>query len=200
MEPFPLSGFGPLAYFQQLAKAKEVVFEVNDHFPKQTFRSRFSIVGPNGVQRISIPLIRDNGSKTLTKAVRISYDTNWIVEAKRSLKTAYSASPYFDHYEQDIFDLLDRKQSSLVEFNLSIIDFLNAHLDLNIEYKLSSTFTEFKENDPRGIDFENNAFLLDKTEYQQVLFNENKFESNLSILDCLFNLGPLSRTFIHVKK
>lgn len=199
MELFPLSGFGPLAYFQQLAKAKEVVFEVNDHFPKQTFRSRFSIVGPNGVQRISIPLIRENGSKTLTKDIRISYDSNWIVEAKRSLKTAYSASPYFDHYEQDIFDLLDRKQSSLVEFNLSIIDFLNAHLDLKIEYKLSSTFTEFKEKDPRGIDFENNAFLLHRPDYQQVLFNDNQFVENLSILDCLFNLGPLTRKLIYAK-
>lgn len=196
MQVFPLSGFGPLAYFQHLAKAKEVVFEVNDHFPKQTFRSRFTIVGPNGVQRISIPLVRINGSKTLTKDVQISYDSNWIIEAKRSLKTAYSASPYFDHYERDIFNLLDQKQLSLVEFNLSVIDFLNAHLNLNITYSLSSAFTELSEKDPRILDFENEEQLIIDNSYQQVFFNENTFIKNLSILDCLFNLGPLSRTLI----
>lgn len=196
MQVFPLSGFGPLAYFQHLAKAKEVVFEVNDHFPKQTFRSRFTIVGPNGVQRISIPLVRINGSKTLSKDVQISYDSNWIIEAKRSLKTAYSASPYFDHYERDIFNLLDQKQLSLVEFNLSVIDFLNAHLDLNITYSLSSSFTELTEKDPRILDFENQEQLIIENSYQQVFFNENTFIKNLSILDCLFNLGPLSRTLI----
>lgn len=196
MQVFPLSGFGPLAYFQHLAEAKNVVFEINDHFPKQTFRSRFYIVGPNGIQLISIPLIRENGSKTLTKDVRISYDSNWITEAKRSLKTAYAASPYFDHYESDIFTLLDKKETSFVAFNLSIIELINTHLDLNINYSLNSAFSELTENDPRNLDFENEKLLINENTYQQVLFNEDKFIKNLSVLDCLFNLGPMCRPLI----
>ncbi len=196
MTIFPLSGLGPLAYFQELALQKNVLFEVCDHFPKQSFRSRFEILGANGKQRISIPVERINESKTLTKDIKISNNSNWEIEAKRSLKTAYSSSPYFDHYEFDLLAVFEKKHAFLLDFNCAFIDFFNSHLQLELNYGFTSEFESIKEIDFRTVDFEKIESLLVNEKYQQVYYTSEIFEGNCSILDALFNLGPLTRKII----
>ena len=86
---------------QQLAAAKQVEFEVSDHFPKQTYRSRFSILGPNGVQQLSIPLERPN--TTIIPNRIDAYMTRDWPQVMPGRKPAYQAGLLIIRPDMDVF-------------------------------------------------------------------------------------------------
>ena len=90
---FPTSYFGNLSYYSALIKESSIVFEAKEHFIKQTFRNRCELLTGNGIQFISIPVLRKNGSKTSIDEVEISYDTDWRKDHWKAIESAYSNSP-----------------------------------------------------------------------------------------------------------
>ena len=49
---FPILYLGPIDYLAQLAKYQQTIFENHEHYPKQTYRNRCTIHGPNGKQTL----------------------------------------------------------------------------------------------------------------------------------------------------
>ena len=64
--------FSPIIQYVALAKAATVIFEVEDNYQKQTYRTRCYIYSPNGKQLLSIP-VKNANSKQKTKEVLIDY-------------------------------------------------------------------------------------------------------------------------------
>ena len=62
---------GSLEYFVLLSQYKDIHFEVNDSFPKQTYRNRAYFLTSNKVQPLSIPVKYAYGSPT--KEVTVDY-------------------------------------------------------------------------------------------------------------------------------
>ncbi|MDF3026201.1 MAG: WbqC-like family protein [Fluviicola sp.] len=190
---FPLAYFGSVRYFQDLASFGQVLFENADHLPKQTFRNRMVILGSQGPQVLTMPLEKPSGSKTATKDVLVSYKQNWPLIHWRTLKTAYASAPYFEHYAQDIEQLLFKKKRFLVDFDLEITRFILDVYQLPVDFSLTEKYEVFYPEDHRDLDYES---LEMKGEYQQVLFNQKHFNSQISILDLLFCEGPIGRRLI----
>ncbi len=190
---FPIAYFGSVRYFQDLVKHLQVSFEIQDHFPKQTFRNRMIILGSQGPQILTMPLERPNGSKTATKDVLISYQQNWPLIHWKALKTAYSSAPYFEHYASDIERLLFQKHRFLVDFDQEITQFF---LDI-YQLPVSTAHTE-EYHFSYPVDFRNSDYELLEMDgdYTQVLFGEKHFRGNASILDLLFCEGPIGRKAI----
>lgn len=74
---FPISYFGSIAYFKELAKYEHVLIECKEHFPKQSYRNRCDILTTDGVLSLSAPVVRHSGSKTPTDEVLLSSEENW---------------------------------------------------------------------------------------------------------------------------
>lgn len=190
---FPIAYFGSVRYFQDLASQGEILLEVCDHFPKQTFRNRTVILGSQGPQILTMPLERPNGSKTVTRDVLISYQQNWPVIHWRAIKTAYASAPYFEHYASDIEQLLLRKHRFLIDFNEEITQFFIKTYQLPV---LTYQTQEYHSDYP--LDFRNSDYetLEMSGEYTQVFFGEKRFIPQVSILDLLFCEGPIGRKTI----
>ena len=45
-----------LEFFTRLINSKRVTLEVSDYFMKQTYRNRCYIMGPNGIQVLTVPV------------------------------------------------------------------------------------------------------------------------------------------------
>jgi len=195
---FPTSYFGNINYFKTLASERNILIEGKEHFPKQTFRNRFEILTSNGIQSLSIPVNKINGTKTLTEDIEISYLADWRKDHWKAIESAYSSSPYFEHYEMEVHELIYQKENNLLKFNQRIIDRIVKWLEIpsEINFTTEYTFSETSSNDFRETLCSKKQNYNPQLKYTQVFESQKEFTENLSILDAIFCLGPMARKLI----
>lgn len=184
--------FGPIYQYQKIMNAEEVIFEVQDNYQKQTYRTRQHIYGANGTLSLNIPIIHAKGRRQKTKEVSIENKFHWQKNHFKSLENAYRSSPYFEFYEDDLISLYEKQYKFLIDFLFNSIDFVWEHLPIEKAYQKTESF-QLQYADEK--DFRHLANAKDKTnylspQYIQVFENKHGFIPNLSILDLLFNEGP----------
>lgn len=188
----------PIAYFYYLNRHKSIIEDVNENFVKQTYRNRFYILSPNGVQNLTIPLIKVKRKKPF-KDVKIAYDENWQKIHWKSMESAYRSSPYFEFYEDDFQPLFNKKFDFLIDLNTELQSKILEFMGLSIEVERSTKYCE-----PTDQIMDYRTTLTPKTEVQDLnfpsylqVFNDRlPFAKNLSIIDLLFNEGPNSLNYI----
>jgi len=193
---FPTLYNGPVQYYAWLVREEEIILEQFDNYIKQTYRNRCRICGANGALTLSIPVKRLRGSKTLFRDVRIDYDMPWNKVHWKSLVAAYSGSPFFEYFMDDLVGFYENKFEFLVDLNRSLLEKTLHAMGLTIPVKMSEEFQTISESeDPRmfihpklDTGVADPAFLARR--YHQVFEEKHGFEANLSILDLLFNEGP----------
>jgi hypothetical protein len=191
---FPTAYFGSISYYKSLVQMEAISFELYEHYVKQNIRNRMSILGANGLLNLSIPVEKPNGNKTLTKDIRISYAENWQKNHWKAIESAYAPSPYFEHYESEVKELIFSQNSNLVDFNLQIHLKIVEWLSLPIDHKFTESY-EFELNpfqDFRKLNWPS----TENSNYIKVFSSENILEDDLSILDAIFNLGPMARNLL----
>ena len=145
----------------------------------------------NGKLRLTVPVCKANQTKI--NNIQICYNQNWIKNHWYSIKSAYSSSPYFLFYEDEIFKILQKREKYLFNLNISLQNKIFEILDINP----SITYTTNYNNENDMYDLRNHNFLFNKIQpYNQVFMNKFNFMPNLSILDLIFNLGPQSTKYL----
>jgi hypothetical protein len=190
MSVFQTAYFPSLAYVRALAHDTAPIIEIYEHFVKQSIRTRCEILTANGVLQLNVPIIHESGKKLVLKDCQIDYSKNWISDHWRAIESAYANAPHFEHYAHDLEAIYRQKPRTLLELNSLIWSWLAACLGFEPQLKYSSTYlgessTDKKEWLGRNIDA--------TKEYLQLFESPGLFVSNLSILDGLFNEGPLLR-------
>ncbi|MBI1835721.1 MAG: WbqC family protein [Flavobacteriia bacterium] len=195
---FPTSYFGNINYYSELIKCNTISIESKEHIQKQSYRNRCDILTSNGVQQLSIPLIRKNGSKTVIDEVEISPLNDWRKDHWKAIESAYSSSVYFDFYGLEIEELIYDYEPNLLLFNQKINSRIQKWLGIETQIQFTNTYIKQElELDLREIlsskkqEKKNNY----KT-YFQVFNDKFPFTPNLSILDVICNLGPMARNII----
>jgi hypothetical protein len=195
----------PVEWFTKLYGYERVWVEQYDNYEKQTYRNRCIIDSPNGPLPLSLPVEKTTEGKCLMKDIRISDHNQWRRVHWNALQSAYSESPFFEYYADDIRPFFEQKYDFLVDFNEAIRQKMCELIDIHpsVEYtqeflppqEVSSTTHHPIIHDFRDVisakhpqpdaDFE-------VKRYWQVFQRKHGFLTNLSILDLLFNMGPES--------
>jgi hypothetical protein len=192
--------FGPIQWYQKLYRYEQTLIEQYDSYQKQTYRNRCVIATANGLQVLTVPVEHNADSQELianspkVKDLRISDHNQWRRIHWTALQSAYSESPFFDYYADDIRPFFEKKYEYLVDFNEAIrqtvCDLLDIHPNVSytsgFRYQLSGT-DDFREvihakHPQHDADFQ-------PRRYWQVFERKYGFQANLSILDLLFNMG-----------
>jgi len=189
----PTVYFGNIHYFKTLFSYQSVLIEAKEHFVKQTFRNRCEILTSNGVQQLSIPVVRSNGSKTTIDEVTISFDTDWRKDHWKAIESAYSSSPYFEHYGQEVKELIYQEETNLLKFNQLIQCRISNWLGLDHSFRFTSSFSP---NSNLDFNYLNQNVKGDVIKYIQVFEDRTSFCENASILDAIFCLGPMARNLL----
>ena len=192
--------FGPVQWYQKLFRYRKCVIEQYDNFIKQTYRNRCVIAATQGTQVLSVPVepARNASGKMLMRDTMISDHGNWRHLHWHALMSAYSESPFFEYYADNIHPFYEKKWEYLFDFNMEACETVCSLLD--IQPVMRST-TEYIKTDelPEGIiDFRESIDPKHPAEdadfvprrYYQVFERKTGFQPNLSILDLLFNMGP----------
>ena len=191
--------FGPVQWYQKLYRFDEVQIEQWESFQKQTYRNRCLIAAPNGIQALTVPV--EHTVSPLIKDLKVSDHGNWRHLHWNALVTAYSESPFFEYYQDDIRLFFEQRWDYLLDFNEAIRAKMCELIDIqpNVSYSLefrtlNSQLRDFRET----IRPKHPAPDPDFTPrpYYQVWQQKHGFLPNLSILDLLFNMGPESILYL----
>ncbi|WP_066834832.1 WbqC family protein [Rufibacter ruber] len=186
-----------LLFFQKAFQADELLFEAQEHYQKQSYRNRCHILTPQGVQPLSIPVVKGN-RKTLITQLEIDYSQRWRDNHWRTIQSAYGNAPFFEYYSDYIKDIYDREPAKLWDLNMDLFKLFAKFLKLNKPIHLTQTYVETYEEpvlDWRGkLHPKKEPDILRLPPYRQVFGKQ--FASNLSILDLLFNLGPEASIYL----
>ena len=187
--------FSPIVQYVVLAKAENLMFEVEDNYQKQTYRTRCYIYGANGKQLLSIP-VKNANSTQQTKEVLIDHSYQWQKQHLKSIASAYRSSPFYEFYEDEINAFLRTKTKYLLDFNLKCQELLIDLLQMDTSYKLTKIFNKDVAADFRSLADSKMKVNYHFKPYTQVFSDKHGFIPNLSILDLLFMEGPNALNYL----
>lgn len=193
---FSTAYFAPVQYYWHWRRSEKKQVEVCEHYIKQTWRNRCVIGTANGPMVLSLP-VEGNAEKTVIRDVRLSEHGNWQHLHWNSISSAYNSSPFFEFYADDLIPFFQRKPGFLVDFNEEIREILCGLLEIEAAADKTTVFTPEREIPDGTVDLRNIIHpkkdidsLFKPAAYYQVFDRKFGFQSNLSILDLLFNMGP----------
>jgi hypothetical protein len=185
----------PIAYVAALMQHDDVLIETKETFPKQTYRNRAEIMTAGGVRTLTVPVIRDNHSRT--EEVGIDYKERWNIVHLRTLTAAYSASPYFLYYKDPLEKLLTTRYERLVELNQALLTWILQLLKAGNTITLTTDFQKSYGMDFRNTFSPKHPYPTEgMKKYYQVFSDRIPFTPNLSIIDLLMNLGPEAKDYL----
>lgn len=189
--------FPSISHFVAMAQADGILFEVEDHFQKQTNRNRTYIYSPNGIQLLNIPIKHSKERHQVAKDVRIEWAFDWQKQHFKSLEAAYRTSPFFEYYEDKLMPLFIDKPTFLLDLNFRALELVVECLGMPFQYETTEEYfharTDIKDFRLLANGKKDQTVV---TEYTQVFADKHGFISNLSILDLLFNEGRFALDYL----
>ena len=189
--------FGPIAAFARIHEVDTIVLEKQEHWQKMGFRNRFQVLGANQVLAITVPLLGGRDQKAMTAALKIDYNGRGMKEHWRTLESLYNRSPFFYHYAPGLQQVWEARHEYLWQMAEHSLRWSLQQLRWQGQIDYSTSFSPIVHAEET--DFRHRLLPKNRTQfllpaYQQT-FGE-RFETNLSIVDLLFNLGPAAKNYL----
>ena len=191
-------------YAVMLAAGTVYVDPMQRQLPLRHSHHRYSIMGPNGPQRLTIPLVGStNAMPVPMHQVRISEHANWRHLHWGALYSAYGRTPYFDYIADDLQRFIfDDSNPSLLDFNQRLTRLIIDFLDLPITVRLLKGSTANEGGAETDVALDQCCDLRNRigtkrpdglpiadVPYHQLWADRHGFQPNLSILDLLTAYG-----------
>ena len=199
---------GSVRYWAAALAAGTVIIDPDERrLPLRHSHHRYCILGPNGVQKLTVPIEGDTaGMATPMREVRISEHGNWRRLHWGALYSAYGRTPYFDHIAPELEDIIvGGQQTHLLELNTQLQQLIVDFTALPIEFVYGSPIAQTASSQEGGCKSPSNDEVIDlrgkidgkkpdrlpivDTPYYQVWAERYGFVPQLSVLDLLMNEG-----------
>jgi len=200
---FSLALFPPIDYMAMMLFHQKVMVEAQENYQKQSYRNRYHILGPNGLQPLHVPAEKGGRRHVPLTEVTVGGPENWKTLHIRSLRTAYNNSPYFLYYQHRVEELIMSANPSLWSFALHSLVTVSDLLGRPITPEPTVIYEPHREDvlDLRAVFHPkvhrtSNQITPSPREYYQVFSGRHGFVHNLSVLDILFNEGPAAKKWL----
>ena len=212
-----------LGFFHKLAASDLFVVLDNVPYTRHLYYNRNTINSKTGPVLLTVPVHFTNNEVQFHNKVRISDNRKLAKKHWNSISQAYSKSPFFNNYSEELFEIYHSDWSLLIDLNMRLMKFFMNHLGINTKIIMASDYNFVGKKSNLILDIASklkaNAFIFGKLgrdyvdidsfinskispifqdyihpEYSQ--YKSKNFESYLSILDLLFFHGPKSNSIL----
>ena len=193
--------FGSVEHYALIARSNQLVFDTGEHYQRQSYRTRTSIIGPNGLQELNVSIARRSGEKMPMHTVGLSYAEPWNRQHVQAIRTAYGQTPWYIHYIDEIEAVLMPKYDRLIDLDLATMRMALGWLGITTPIEVRGEHV----GDAGGMIDLRHSFHPKKTlppevpaipAYPQVFADRHGFVERLSILDLVMNTGPEARRIL----
>lgn len=199
--------FGSVEHYALFARSERVIIDIGEHYERQSYRTRTSIIGPNGVQHLNVQIARDHGNKMPMHNVGLSYIESWPHQHLHAIRSAYGQAPWFIHYIDEIEAVLMRRHDRLVDLNLATMKLGLKWLGLGTDALITEEYvgtngepaaphppldlrTLFTPKKPLPSEISPSAT------YPQVFTDRHGFIPRMSVIDLVCNCGPEAKRIV----
>ncbi|MEO8066167.1 MAG: WbqC family protein [Flavobacteriales bacterium] len=189
--------FGSVEHYRLLAQHDRVTIDVGEHYERQSYRTRTSIIGPNGQQDLVVQIARRSGTKMPMKSVGLSYIESWPHQHVHAIRSAYGQAPWFIHFIDEIESVVLKKYERLVDLDLATMQLGMKWLGLKTEVGLSEKYLDMTSGDGQ-VDLRSSfqpkkplpVEVASVPSYPQVFADRHGSVPRLSVIDLVCNCGP----------
>ena len=132
--------FGPISTWAEIYNC-DVIWDIHKNYNKQSYRNRTFIHSANGVQKLTVP-IKHSLIKFPLNDSYIDNSTNWQQIHWKSIKIAYSSSPYFEFYKDSLEVFFSKKYTKLLDLNMNTIKMVSEWLEVDLNNDFSKKYVE----------------------------------------------------------
>ncbi|MDT8318768.1 MAG: WbqC family protein, partial [bacterium] len=140
-------------YFDFIDDVDVFIYYDDVHYSKNSWRNRNKIKNANGTSWVTVPVeFSLSSEKKNVEDIKISYRQNWQDKHVKSIGQAYSKTPFFSHYSEELFDMIGQKFEYLSELNVNINNWIMKQLGIDTIIRMSSEYNACGAKTERLID------------------------------------------------
>jgi hypothetical protein len=209
-----------MGYFELISKVDKFVILDDFQFSVQSYHQRNRMfVNRNQVGWYTVPIRRSASFQMPLNQTQINDDIPWRMKFWKRLEQNYRKSDYFSRYHKPLLEWLMVPGKNLAQQNIGFITMVCKDLGLNPEFRYSSEHTSILSRSKRVLELlqwcdadryfcaqgsfgymaDEKVFPVDGVEVHFQDFTAREypqsgkpvgFESHLSVMDALMNVGP----------
>ena len=187
MKILPLAYLGSIEWWSE-ALSPDAVIDVGENYIKQSCRNRCEIATASGRMALTANVVKGASiHKRAVKDMRLDYSRRWQHQHSVALRSAYRSSAYYDYWADLLIPFYEQPHEWLYDFDRGLVDVVRKIANIQGELRFSEEYIVAGEGD---VDLRGHDFLgprEDAPNYWQVFMERVPFESNLSVVDYLFN-------------
>ncbi len=176
-----------------MAAYPRVVIDASGRYNKREKHiHRCTIEGPNGLQRLTVPLQKpQEWHSTRIADVLTSRHGDWWLVHWGALEAAYGRTPFFEYYADDLRPWFSGSVERLVDLDMGIHRFCLQAIGID-----PATHMLAEDVDEIPADAVAAEIPEECPPYYQLWAARFGFTPGLSILDLIFNIGPESALYL----
>ena len=205
-----------IGYFYKIACSDCFILLDDVEYTKNSYINRNRIKTPHGVRWLTVPVMYAGNSKKPINEIIISAPGKTYKSLAGVIKSNYTATKYFDLYQEPISEIFSFNYSFLYQLNMSLISFVMHELDINVKIIRSSEIENIKGKATErlvslckavgattylsgfgGFNYQDeqlfirNNIVCKSYEFKHPVYTQiwGEFVPNMSVLDLLFNTG-----------
>lgn len=125
-ETFPYIG-----YFSKMSASHEFIILDNVQFKKNNFQNRNRILHCGAPKWLTLPVVMEGHMTSTIRDMKIADTVDWRSRTIKALYDAYCDCDYFNDHILDLVDIIRASNNSLLDFNMSIINYIRDFLDID---------------------------------------------------------------------